>query len=259
MINSNQLLEYLKRQMSEHFNQNGLNYDTEFHSEMSINSHADVDVTIKALPGNITNNRVTYPIQIYVEIVNEYFEEVNNALINFTIANNESLFTITEEDSSNIMQLFSTPTVMNLFNNNGKNYSTTVIIDGSFIVFDGAVFSNNTYVEINGQKLKGIFNTSYNNSHNCDGIVTRLSPIIDNKVNAIQVALTVDFDLYMKDELHRKLLSEADSLPIYEVKYFNGIVKRTYSMILVNLIENVPIGGTAQVKIAFATAFSQEE
>ncbi len=252
MIKSSELLEHLKTEMVKHFHENGLNYTTNFHEEMSYNSYANVDVIMKVLSGTITNNRIVYPVQIIVDIENEYFEEVKEALNSFAIYNNETLFQIEGKPELAIKQFYSTPIVLSLFEQNGSNLTTSLTINATYIVFEGAIFSNDTYIKIDNTILEGVTGINYNNIHSCDSTVKNGDPVARNYVNAIQITLSVDVDFIRNNELHQKLMEEKNSNKSYAIKYYNGFVEETHNMTIVNITENVLIGGIMQGRISFA-------
>ena len=181
-----------------------------------------------------------------------YFQEVKEALNSFAIYNNETLFQIEGKPELAIKQFYSTPIVLSLFEQNGSNLTTSLTINATYIVFEGAIFSNDTYIKIDNTILEGVTGINYNNIHSCDSTVKNGDPVARNYVNAIQITLSVDVDFIRNNELHQKLMEEKNSNKSYAIKYYNGFVEETHNMTIVNITENVLIGGIMQGRISFA-------
>ncbi|MCM1556755.1 MAG: hypothetical protein NC087_04395 [Anaeroplasma bactoclasticum] len=254
MIKTQEILDHLEDQMTRYFHENGLMYSTGFHNEMIVNPTADVEVVLKFLTGTITNNRISLPVQIIIEVLNEYLEEVKDALTDFSIYNNETLFSIEGEPDFAIKQFYDTPVTMDMFVENGTNLTTTLTISATYIIFEGAIFSNDVYVKINDQKLNGIITIGYNLTRTCDSAIKLGSDMAKNYVNSSQGTISIDLDLIKKDDLHKSLMENKSKTIKYQIKYFDGFIEEEYSMVILNLTQTITLGGTLQGRITFAIA-----
>ena len=106
---------------------------TDFHSEFYYNPESVANFTIKLLTGNIQSKIVQLPIQLIVEVDNQYMEDVINALNEMVITYNE---TIAKIDDNSFRQFYSTPVVIGTFKNDGLEIKTTISVDVSFLTFE---------------------------------------------------------------------------------------------------------------------------
>lgn len=102
------------------------------HNEFSYNDTADVNITVKLLPGQIQLGIVQYPGEILVEVKEEYQAEVDEALRLMCIDRNEELATIY---GGTYMELYSTPNVMGTFQDNGIYNKTAMSVSCALITF----------------------------------------------------------------------------------------------------------------------------
>lgn len=249
MISSNDILEYLKKEISDYLNLGESRYEVEFYNEFSINSRSEIEFILKTLPGTITNNRLVYPVQIIGLIPNLLIEDVKNRLTEFTINKNEDIFEI-ENKSQKIKQFFSTPTIIEAFNGGQDDYYSTLTIEASFIIFDGAIFSNDCYVKIDNELLKGVINITDSCSKSCDTSVVYTNPMVKNSVNGIQFSLSIDLDFIKNDSLHQKLIINQRKIQTYDVIYFDGYIEHKLKMILVEISKTISQGSTMQGRIS---------
>lgn len=110
--------------------------DSAFHDEFSYNNNADMNVTIKFLPGQIQAGIVQYPGEILIEVNEIYFATLLEALNNFTIERNESKITL---DNKSYREYYSTPNVIGTFQNNGLKNCTAISISFSLILFNNVM------------------------------------------------------------------------------------------------------------------------
>ena len=134
---------------------------------------------------------------------------------------------------------------------NGTDYAT-VYVYLNLLSLENALISNETSVNIDGVKLKGIFHTTYSNNHTADGIVkANVSLVQTNNVNAIQQALSVDLVVIKNDELIEDLMANDNTNKTYNISYNNGIVTRTFKGYIVGLTEDGTFNDTMKMKVIF--------
>ena len=102
------------------------------HDEFSYNPSANVDITVKFLPGQIQCGVPQYPCELLIEINEEYTAEVVKALTELTIDYNETLLKL---NSSTYRQYYTTPNVVGTFQNRGITNNTAVSISASLISY----------------------------------------------------------------------------------------------------------------------------
>lgn len=102
------------------------------HDEFSYNSDANLDITVKMLPGQIQYGIPQYPCELLIEVNENFAEEVIKALTQFTLDFNESLL---ELGSQSYRQYYNTPNVIGTFQNRGIVNNTALSISVSLISF----------------------------------------------------------------------------------------------------------------------------
>jgi hypothetical protein len=208
--------------------------------------------------------------------VNGYAVSTQQVGIQFMIPTNPEIFSIAIQQIEDTFKAlhnqtyeFNNEIIKVLFNYisdanrvlvNGIDYATIYIYLNLFSV-ESALMSNETRIDINGQKLNGVFQVTYSNNHTADSIVKGNESLMQlNNVNAIQQSLSIDLVALKGDGLIAKLMSEANEHNIYNVDYFNGMfyqdrpIIRTFKGYIVNLIENGVFNDTLKLKIVFGVA-----
>ena len=102
------------------------------HDEFNYNPSANVDITVKFLPGQIQCGVPQYPCELLIEINEEYTAEVVKALTELTIDYNETLLKL---NNSTYRQYYTTPNVVGTFQNRGITNNTAVSISTSLISY----------------------------------------------------------------------------------------------------------------------------
>jgi len=252
MIKRNDLVNHIKNIIEGIANENQSDLTFAFHDEFSYsNDYVDVEVTIKALSGTIINKRISYPVQIIIDVENSRFEEVIEYLMEFSIEENEKFFTY---NNDKIKQFFTTPTVLSTFNEDGNVHTTTLTIDGTFIVYEEAIFSDDVSITIDGALFEGITNVVDNFTHNGNTVIPQNNTLAENYTTGIQMTLTIDFDLRKSNVLHKKLITEAKQMNIYEVVYDDGFVEHEHYMEISTLTKQTPLGAPSTAQIIFRLA-----
>ena len=134
-------IEHIKTNMIISINEimNSEQLNSSFHDEFSYNDDADLNVTIKFLPGQIQSGVVQYPGEILIEIKEDYFSEVLEALNTFAIDYNEDITTL---DSKNYREYYATPNVIGTFQNKGLENYTAISLSFSLISFHNVMEFN---------------------------------------------------------------------------------------------------------------------
>ena len=110
---------------------------------------------------------------------------------------------------------------------NGVEYEL-IIVNGSVITSKQFLQATEEYLIIDGAKLGGVIDIVYTCLKTTDPDVFGLkSPIQKNTVNGVQIAIEVDLQIYKEDELHKKILVEAEEKHEYSIKYYNGFFPGT--------------------------------
>ena len=137
---------------------------------------------------------------------------------------------------------------------NGTDYASIYIYLNLFNV-KNALMSNETSVMIDNQTLKGVFHTTYSNSHTADGMVKGNESLVQvNSVNSIQQALSVDLVVIKGDNLIIDLMQNVNTNKIYSISYDNGLITRTFNGYVVSLIEDGTFNDTLKVKVVIGVA-----
>lgn len=134
---------------------------------------------------------------------------------------------------------------------NGEDYAIATIYL-SVLFYDNAILSYESYVKIDNREFAGIINVVYSNQHATDGGVFGLVSLEQkNFLNSISQSITIDFNVRRNDSLHLDLLENADAHKEYSIEYYNGIVTRTYNMIVLKLDEVSQTGDIIKAQIVF--------
>ena len=137
---------------------------------------------------------------------------------------------------------------------NGTDYASIYIYLNLFNV-KNALMSNETSVMIDNQTLKGVFHTTYSNSHTADGMVKGNESLVQvNSVNSIQQALSVDLVVIKGDNLIIDLMQNVNTNKIYSISYDNGLITRTFNGYVVSLSEDGTFNDTLKVKVVIGVA-----
>ena len=134
---------------------------------------------------------------------------------------------------------------------NGEDYAI-VTIYLSVLFYDNAILSYESSIKIDGREFAGVINIVYSNQHATDGAVLGLENVNQkNYLISIVQTITIDFNIRRNDALHLDLLSNIDSHKTYIVEYFNGIITRTYTMMIFKLDELSQTGDIIKAQIVF--------
>ena len=137
---------------------------------------------------------------------------------------------------------------------NGVDYASVYVYINLFSV-ENALMSNESNININSEKLNGIFHITYSNNHTADSVVKgNVSLVQLNNVNAIQQALSVDLVVIKGDDLIIDLMNNVNDNKIYDISYDNGLITRTFKGYVVNLIEDGTFNDTMKLKVVFGVA-----
>ena len=134
---------------------------------------------------------------------------------------------------------------------NGVEYEL-IIVNGSVITSKQFLQATEEYLIIDGAKLGGVIDIVYTCLKTTDPDVFGLkSPIQKNTVNGVQIAIEVDLQIYKEDELHKKILVEAEEKHEYSIKYYNGLFEKEYNMILLQATITGITGDSVKGKFSF--------
>lgn len=96
-----------------------------FHEEFYYEYENDVEITASTLPGQINKGLVQYPIQIRIDVVDKYVDEIKTLIDDLAVSLNE---TIIEIDDSEYKQFYTTSTLFSSFTNkNTKKYNSLTV------------------------------------------------------------------------------------------------------------------------------------
>lgn len=202
--------------------------------------------------------------------INGYSVSTQQLAIQFMIPTNPEIFSIAIQQIEdtfkwfhNQMFEFNNEMIKVLFNYisdanrvlvNGVDYASVYVYINLFSV-ENALMSNESNININGEKLNGIFHITYSNNHTADSVVKgNVSLVQLNNVNAIQQALSVDLVVIKGDDLIIDLMNNVNDNKIYDISYDNGLITRTFKCYVVNLIEDGTFNDTMKLKVVFGVA-----
>lgn len=255
----NNKYEYLANEFQEKL---GVNYNLVYNNDESINWE---DILID----NMING-VMHVNSGGFDKINGYSVSTQQLAIQFMIPTIPEIFSIAIQQIEdtfkwfhNQMFEFNNEMIKVLFNYisdanrvlvNGVDYASVYVYINLFSV-ENALMSNESNININGEKLNGIFHITYSNNHTADSVVKgNVSLVQLNNVNAIQQALSVDLVVIKGDDLIIDLMNNVNENKIYDISYDNGLITRTFKGYVVNLIEDGTFNDTMKLKVVFGVA-----
>lgn len=176
MITGFDVKEFLKDKIKPYLSED---IKCDFHDEFYYNPQANVNFTVKLLTGQIQLGITQYPIQLIIEVDQQYYQEVNEALIKFANDYNEDS---DEINGISIRQYYSTPAVINTFSNGGIDARTTMSMDISFVVFNNLLDIES--VSINNENIAFLnYNISFAGNVNSTGSLNNNTPGVIKQIN----------------------------------------------------------------------------
>ena len=255
----NNKYEYLANEFQEKL---GVNYNLVYNNDESIEWET-------ILLNNMING-VMHVNSGGFDKINGYSVSTQQLMIQFMIPTNPEIFCIAIQQIEdtfkwfhNQMFEFNNEMIKVLFNYisdanrvlvYGVDYASVYVYINLFSV-ENALMSNESNININGEKLNGIFHITYSNNHTADSVVKgNVSLVQLNNVNAIQQALSVDLVVIKGDDLIIDLMNNVNDNKIYDISYDNGLITRTFKGYVVNLIEDGTFNDTMKLKVVFGVA-----
>ena len=226
--------------------------EVDVHDEFSYNPSANVDITVKFLPGQIQCGVPQYPCELLMEINEEFSAEVIKALTELTIDYNETLITL---NTDKYRQYYTTPNVVGTFQNRGITNNTAVSISVSLISFTNVlmiermVLSYNEYTDaINFVN----FNFAYMVETNSTGAID--DPLVRVVGESIGVTFTITFVPKSSDfmkELMKHMLIEADANREYSLHLSLGFATIAYRVVLQAGTISQAVNGLPLLQVTF--------
>lgn len=103
-----------------------------YHEEFYYEQENDVEITISTLPGQINKGLVQYPVQLKIDVIDKYVDEIKTALDELVVNLNESVVAL---DGVSYKQFYTTSTTLGSFLNNGSKKYNSLTISVTLINF----------------------------------------------------------------------------------------------------------------------------
>ncbi|MGM9971552.1 MAG: hypothetical protein ACI35W_04025 [Anaeroplasmataceae bacterium] len=142
------------------------------HDEFSYNPNANIDITVKFLPGQIQCGIPQYPCELLIEINESYSVEAIKALTDLSLAFNETLISL---GSGVYRQYYTTPNVVGTFQNRGITNNVAVSISASLVNFTNVLMVKGLSLETGdlSEEINFVnFNFSYMAETNSTGVIS---------------------------------------------------------------------------------------
>ena len=107
-------------------------YNEEFYYEQK----HDVEITISTLPGQINKGLVQYPVQLKIDVIDKYVDEIKTVLDDLVVSLNETAVSL---DGVNYKQFYTTSTMLGSFLNNGSKKYNSLTISVTLINFSNVL------------------------------------------------------------------------------------------------------------------------
>jgi len=226
MITQEEILNHVKTLVESFLTNNPTlcNFTRKYHNELYYKQEdTDIDITIITLPGDIQNEVVQYPLQIYVDAKTEFSNEIIEVLKGLSVSNNETLVTI---GTTKVRQYYKTPSVINKFLKSGLYECESLVLECSLFEFDN-LYDVEKFL-IDGEEVKFVnFGLSYVGNTNSSGGLQNgiITQSIKSGCNSYTfTAVPKQTKLYRKfmalaatcEKQNRKFLVKLD-MPIYDI------------------------------------------
>lgn len=107
-----------------------------YHEEFYYEQENDVEITISTLPGQINKGLVQYPVQLKIDVIDKYVDEIKTALDELVVNLNESVVAL---DGVSYKQFYTTSTMLGSFFNNGSKKYNSLTISVTLINFSNVL------------------------------------------------------------------------------------------------------------------------
>lgn len=138
-------IEYFKNEIDGILNGHGINdISTAVHDEFFYDKNANVDFTLKFLPGQIQNGIPQYPAEIFIQMEEEFKDDIINALNIFIETVNE---TVVSFDSQLYKQFYTLPSILSAFQNGATKRIVTASISITLFSFNNILGLNKLEID----------------------------------------------------------------------------------------------------------------
>ena len=107
-------------------------YNEEFYYEQK----HDVEITISTLPGQINKGLVQYPVQLKIDVIDKYVDEIKSVFDELVVNLNESVVAL---DGVSYKQFYTTSTMLGSFLNKGSKKYNSLTISVTLINFSNVL------------------------------------------------------------------------------------------------------------------------
>lgn len=247
-------IEHLKNTLGAAIeaNINGATYS--FHNELYYDDKANINITVKALPGQIQLGIAQYPIQLMFEVNEQFKDEFINVLDTFALGYNEQLVTLDGED---YREYYSTSTVVGTFQNRGTCRNVALTMDANIVGYNNFIMGESKWLKVlvSGSyvALQGVTGIHYKCQNSFDGIVPA-SGVQRNYFAGTNEVITVDGLAYVDDTARLYFKAHRKDNISFSIKYYDGETTESYTMKLVSYDDNGVIGN----RVAFQISLMQK-
>lgn len=249
MINE-EYIEHLKNTLGEAIKANIPDASYSFHNEFYYDDEANINITVKALPGQIQLGVVQYPIQLMIECNDKFKDDLVPVLDAFAIQYNEQLVTL---DDAYYREYYSTSTVVGTFQNRGTIRNVALTMEANIISFDnylmGETKSLSVLIGTEYKEIKGFTGIHYKSQNNYDGSVNNTG-VQRNYFNSVNEVITIDGLVVANDEARLHFKNHRKDNTTFSVKYYDGEATQTLDMKLISYDDNGIIGTTIKYQIS---------
>lgn len=221
-----------------------------FHNEFYYDDNANINVTIKALPGQIQLGTVQYPTQLLIECNDKFKDDLVKVLDAFALQYNEQVVTL---DNSDYREYYSTSTVVGTFQNRGVTRNVALTMEATIISFDNFFLGENKTVKvlIGSQyvQIQGALGINYKFQCNYDGTVPSTG-VQRNYLASKNEVITIDGIKIAGDEARLYIKQHRKDNTTFAIEYFDGETTETLNMKLISYDDNGVIGSTVKYQIS---------
>lgn len=221
-----------------------------FHNEFYYDDKANINITIKALPGQIQLGVVQYPIQLLIECNDKFKDDLVKVLDDFAIAYNENVVTL---ENGDYREYYTTSTVVGTFQNRGTTRNVALTMEANIISFDNFYLGENKTlkVKIGTQyvQIQGVLGVNYKCQCTYDGSVG-VSGIQRNYLASLNEVITIDGIKVADDEARQYFKQHRKDNTTFDIEYFDGETTETLNMKLISYDDNGVIGSTVKYQIS---------
>lgn len=262
MITHEEVIAFFKSQLLDENNNGDASYiawdlmpKVGFYNESNLNAKEVITFTFKFLSSTTNMGVLRIPVTLIVDTEQQYADELYNDLTAFAMDYNEKISETTTGVKAKTF--YNTPQYLGI-QQIGTRSIATLSLDMTFIVFNDALTSSNAKITYNGSEIPYVTDYAYSVAKGQDSLVLGAGETkMINYTAQTQKVLVINFILSATSTVHKSILTQAEATAAssYEtssVVFNDGVIERTFTAHVQQLIETIVLQDVTQVSVTFS-------